>query len=101
MGQSIWHQAVPSLYCLGLSSAASPWLPSLWRSAVLLQMQARENKLKPADFDNGTFTISNLGMFGVEQFAAIINPPQVSHPHALCLKSLAFKPYLKLSCICL
>ena len=40
-------------------------------------MQARDNKLKPTDYDNGTFTISNLGMFGIEQFAAIINPPQV------------------------
>ena len=43
-----------------------------------LLLQAREGKLKPTDFDSGTFTISNLGMFGVEQFAAIINPPQVS-----------------------
>ena len=46
----------------------------------LLILQAREGKLKPTDFDSGTFTISNLGMFGVEQFAAIINPPQVTKP---------------------
>ena len=39
--------------------------------------RARENKLRPADLQNGTFTISNLGMFGVDRFAAIINPPQV------------------------
>ncbi|MEZ4589626.1 MAG: dihydrolipoamide acetyltransferase family protein [Chloroflexota bacterium] len=39
--------------------------------------RARENKLRPADMQNGTFTISNLGMFGVDRFAAIINPPQV------------------------
>jgi pyruvate dehydrogenase E2 component (dihydrolipoamide acetyltransferase) len=38
--------------------------------------RARENKLTPADYTGGTFTISNLGMFGVKQFTAIINPPQ-------------------------
>ena len=38
--------------------------------------QAKENKLKPDEFTGGTFTISNLGMYGVEHFAAIINPPQ-------------------------
>ncbi|MCA9916466.1 MAG: 2-oxo acid dehydrogenase subunit E2 [Anaerolineales bacterium] len=40
--------------------------------------RARENKLRPGDMQNGTFTISNLGMFGVDRFAAIINPPQVA-----------------------
>ena len=39
-------------------------------------MQAKENKLKPDEFTGGTFTISNLGMYGVDHFAAIINPPQ-------------------------
>ena len=38
--------------------------------------RARENKLKPDDLAGGTFTISNLGMFGVHNFSAIINPPQ-------------------------
>ncbi len=41
-----------------------------------LGLRARENKLKPEEFQGGTFTISNLGMFGIKQFAAIINPPQ-------------------------
>jgi pyruvate dehydrogenase E2 component (dihydrolipoamide acetyltransferase) len=40
--------------------------------------RARENKLKPDDLEEGTFTISNLGMFGVEQFVAILNPPQAA-----------------------
>jgi pyruvate dehydrogenase E2 component (dihydrolipoamide acetyltransferase) len=40
--------------------------------------RARKNKLKQADLDGGTFTISNLGMFGVEQFVAILNPPQAA-----------------------
>lgn len=38
--------------------------------------RARENKLKPAELSGGTFTVSNLGMFGVHNFSAIINPPQ-------------------------
>jgi pyruvate dehydrogenase E2 component (dihydrolipoamide acetyltransferase) len=38
--------------------------------------RAREGKLKPEEFQGGTFSISNLGMFGVSNFQAIINPPQ-------------------------
>ena len=45
-------------------------------AVVVLCLQAKENKLKPDEFTGGTFTISNLGMYGVEHFAAIINPPQ-------------------------
>lgn len=41
-----------------------------------LASKARENKLKPEEFQGGGFTISNLGMFGVKNFSAIINPPQ-------------------------
>jgi pyruvate dehydrogenase E2 component (dihydrolipoamide acetyltransferase) len=40
--------------------------------------RAREGQLLPADVSGGTFTISNLGPFGVEQFTAIINPPQAA-----------------------
>lgn len=43
-----------------------------------LAKKARENKLSPAEFTGGTFTISNLGMFGVKQFCAIVNPPQAA-----------------------
>ena len=38
--------------------------------------RARDNKLKPEELSGGTFTISNLGMYGVHNFSAIINPPQ-------------------------
>jgi pyruvate dehydrogenase E2 component (dihydrolipoamide acetyltransferase) len=41
-----------------------------------LATRARENKLKAEDLSNGTFTISNLGMFGIDRFTAIINPPE-------------------------
>jgi pyruvate dehydrogenase E2 component (dihydrolipoamide acetyltransferase) len=40
--------------------------------------RARENKLQAADLEDGTFTISNLGMFGIEQFVAVLNPPQAA-----------------------
>jgi pyruvate dehydrogenase E2 component (dihydrolipoamide acetyltransferase) len=38
--------------------------------------RARQGRLKPDDVNGGTFTISNLGMFGIDHFTAIINPPQ-------------------------
>jgi pyruvate dehydrogenase E2 component (dihydrolipoamide acetyltransferase) len=40
--------------------------------------RAREGKLQTADLEGGTFTISNLGMYGVEQFVAVLNPPQAA-----------------------
>jgi len=40
--------------------------------------RARNQKLKPDDLQGGTFTISNLGMFGVEAFIAVLNPPQAA-----------------------
>jgi pyruvate dehydrogenase E2 component (dihydrolipoamide acetyltransferase) len=39
-------------------------------------VRARQNKLKPNDLSGGTFSISNLGMFGLRRFSAIINPPE-------------------------
>src|SRR5579859_3122568 len=41
-----------------------------------LASRAKDGKLKPEEFQGGTFSISNLGMFGIKDFAAIINPPQ-------------------------
>ena len=43
-----------------------------------LVARARERKLRPEDVTGGTFTISNLGMFGVDAFAAIVNAPQAA-----------------------
>jgi pyruvate dehydrogenase E2 component (dihydrolipoamide acetyltransferase) len=40
--------------------------------------RARENKLRAEDLDGGTFTISNLGMYAVERFTAVLNPPQAA-----------------------
>lgn len=41
-----------------------------------LAAKAREGKLQPHEFQGGTITVSNLGMFGIKTFSAIINPPQ-------------------------
>lgn len=54
-----------------------------------LAERARENKLKLEDVQGGTFTISNLGMFGIRQFRAIINPPESA---ILAVGSVVRKP---------
>ena len=41
-----------------------------------LATRAREGRLAPEEFSGGSFTISNLGMYGIREFAAVINPPQ-------------------------
>jgi pyruvate dehydrogenase E2 component (dihydrolipoamide acetyltransferase) len=46
------------------------------KAASALFAKAREGKLMPSEYSGGTFTISNLGMFGIENFTAIINPPE-------------------------
>src|SRR5207342_795858 len=43
-----------------------------------LAKRARERKLKPEEYTGSTFSVSNLGMFGIDQFTAIINPPEVA-----------------------
>jgi len=51
-------------------------LPQISNEMKDLAKRARENKLKPEEFQGGGFSISNLGMYGVKTFQAIINPPQ-------------------------
>ncbi|XP_013383918.1 dihydrolipoyllysine-residue acetyltransferase component of pyruvate dehydrogenase complex, mitochondrial-like [Lingula anatina] len=51
-------------------------LASICLDVGALALKAREGKLQPHEFQGGTFTISNLGMYGVKNFSAIINPPQ-------------------------
>ena len=50
----------------------------LARESRRLIEAARAGKLKPEEFSGGTFSVSNLGMFGVEEFTAIINPPEAA-----------------------
>uniref|UniRef100_A0A8C6YTC8 Acetyltransferase component of pyruvate dehydrogenase complex n=1 Tax=Nothoprocta perdicaria TaxID=30464 RepID=A0A8C6YTC8_NOTPE len=51
-------------------------LASISKDVVSLATKAREGKLQPHEFQGGTFTVSNLGMYGIKNFSAIINPPQ-------------------------
>jgi pyruvate dehydrogenase E2 component (dihydrolipoamide acetyltransferase) len=43
-----------------------------------LGLRARNRKLKPNEYEGGSSAVSNLGMYGVKEFAAVINPPQAS-----------------------
>ena len=43
-----------------------------------LSTKARDGKLQPHEFQGGSFSISNLGMFGIKEFSAVINPPQAA-----------------------
>ncbi|KAF7799025.1 hypothetical protein EIP86_010255 [Pleurotus ostreatoroseus] len=51
-------------------------LASISSQSKALAKKARDGKLQPQEYQGGTFTISNLGMFGINHFTAIINPPQ-------------------------
>ncbi|POS61274.1 pyruvate dehydrogenase complex dihydrolipoamide acetyltransferase [Parasaccharibacter apium] len=53
-------------------------LREISQEARSLATRARDGKLSPEDYQGGTFSISNMGMFGVKDFAAIINPPQAA-----------------------
>jgi pyruvate dehydrogenase E2 component (dihydrolipoamide acetyltransferase) len=57
--------------------------------AKALAAKAREGKLKPEEFQGGTFTLSNLGMLGIDRFSAIINPPQAA---ILAIGNIVKKP---------
>ncbi|RME65980.1 MAG: 2-oxo acid dehydrogenase subunit E2, partial [Alphaproteobacteria bacterium] len=78
------------------------------RQSRSLAARARLGRLKPEEFQGGSFSLSNLGMYGIEQFDAIINPPQgailavgagvrtpVERDHALAFATVAA---LSLSC---
>ncbi len=53
-------------------------LGQIGKEARELAKKARERKLQPAEFSGSTFSVSNLGMFGIDQFTAIINPPEAA-----------------------
>lgn len=59
-----------------IKDAANKGLSTISGEMKDLATRARDNKLKPEEFQGGTFSISNLGMFGIKQFEAIVNPPQ-------------------------
>ncbi len=55
--------------------AESKSLSEINAEVKIFAQKAKEKKLQPSDWEGNTFTISNLGMFGIEEFTAIINPP--------------------------
>lgn len=59
-------------------NAGSKTLSAISREIVDLAAQARSGALAPNEYQGGSFTVSNLGMFGVREFSAIINPPQAA-----------------------
>jgi pyruvate dehydrogenase E2 component (dihydrolipoamide acetyltransferase) len=61
-----------------IRDAANKTLSAISASSKDLARRAREGGLKPEEYQGGTFTVSNMGMFGIESFAAIINPPQAA-----------------------
>ncbi len=59
-----------------IRDAQSKRLSQIGREAKELAGRARDRKLKPEEYTGSTFSVSNLGMFGIDQFTAIINPPE-------------------------
>lgn len=64
-------------------------LGTIGTEARALAKRARERKLTPAEYTGSTFSVSNLGMFGIDQFTAIINPPESA---ILAIGSVETKP---------
>jgi len=61
-----------------IRDAQNKSLKAISEEAKELAGKAKASKLKPEEYTNGTFTVSNLGMFGVDRFSAIVNPPQAA-----------------------
>ena len=67
-------------------------LPEIGKSVKDFAIRARDKKLKPSEMDGSTFTISNLGMFGIHEFTSIINQPNSA---ILSVGSIIEKPVVK------
>ncbi|MBN7773115.1 dihydrolipoamide acetyltransferase family protein [Clostridium aminobutyricum] len=74
-----------------VKSAEQMSVVELAAASAPLFKKAREGKLTPGEYTGGTFTISNLGMFGIENFTAIINPPEVG---ILAVSSTKDEPFV-------
>jgi pyruvate dehydrogenase E2 component (dihydrolipoamide acetyltransferase) len=61
-----------------IRSAERLTIQEIARARADLVGRARDGKLTLQDLEGGTFSVSNLGMYGVEQFVAVLNPPQVA-----------------------
>ncbi|XP_064472287.1 pyruvate dehydrogenase protein X component, mitochondrial-like [Ornithodoros turicata] len=61
-----------------VKNADSLGIQDISKTIKELATRAKAGKLKPAEFEGGSFAVSNLGMFGISAFTAVINPPQAS-----------------------
>ncbi|XP_027693677.1 pyruvate dehydrogenase protein X component, mitochondrial isoform X1 [Vombatus ursinus] len=59
-----------------LKDAAAKGIQEIALSVKALAKKARDGKLLPEEYQGGSFSVSNLGMFGIDEFRAVINPPQ-------------------------
>ncbi|KAF8096623.1 hypothetical protein N665_0305s0045 [Sinapis alba] len=72
-------QTENGLYVPVVKDADKKGLSKIGEEVRFLAQKAKENSLKPEDYEGGTFTVSNLGgPFGIKQFCAVINPPQAA-----------------------
>ena len=67
-------------------------LSEISNETSVFAQKAKDNKLQPTDWEGNTFTISNLGMFGIDDFTAIINPPDAC---ILAVGAIKQKPIVK------
>ncbi|KAM6159286.1 pyruvate dehydrogenase protein X component, mitochondrial [Rhynchocyon petersi] len=75
-----------------IKNAAAKGIQEIADSVKVLSKKARDGKLLPEEYQGGSFSISNLGMFGIDEFTAVINPPQA------CILAVGrFRPVLKLT----
>ncbi|XP_007941498.2 pyruvate dehydrogenase protein X component, mitochondrial [Orycteropus afer afer] len=75
-----------------IKNAAAKGIREIADSVKALSKKARDGKLLPEEYQGGSFSVSNLGMFGIDEFAAVINPPQA------CILAVGrFRPALKLT----
>ncbi|XP_063083834.1 pyruvate dehydrogenase protein X component, mitochondrial isoform X2 [Cavia porcellus] len=75
-----------------IKDAAGKGVQEIADSVKALSKKARDGKLLPEEYQGGSFSISNLGMFGIDEFTAVINPPQA------CILAVGrFRPVLRLT----
>ncbi|MNN47297.1 Dihydrolipoyllysine-residue acetyltransferase component of pyruvate dehydrogenase complex [compost metagenome] len=72
--------------------AGSKSLSRIGSEVAELAERARSGRLAPAEYQGGSFTISNLGMYGIEEFSAIINPP---HAAILAVGATSLRPLVE------
>ena len=75
-----------------IKSAERRTIAELANARADLVSRTRAGKLVQADLEDGTFTISNLGMYGVDRFVAVLNPPQAGDPRRRRDRGAAGRP---------